>query len=69
MISRSIGTKVATSGDAIAKELPTGEVVSSVTSDAHRIGDLYFQMARFIGSLATYVVVSYVMFQSSVKLF
>lgn len=68
LISRSIGTKVATSGDAIAKELPTGEVVSSVTSDAHRIGDLYFQMARFIGSLATYVVVSYVMFQSSVKL-
>lgn len=67
-ISKLIGVKVAGSGDAISKELPTGEVVSSVTSDAHRIGDLYFQMARFVGSLATYVVVSYVMFQSSVKL-
>ncbi len=66
--SRLIGHKVSSAGDAISVELPTGEVVSSVTSDAHRIGDLYFQAARFFGSFATYIVVSYLMFQSSVKL-
>ncbi len=66
--SRLISDTVSTRGDAIREELPTGEVVSSVTSDAHRLGDLYFQTARFMGSLATYVVVGVFMLNTSVKL-
>lgn len=63
--SRLLGHTVATTGDAIRDELPTGEVVASVATDAHRIGDLYFQLARFFGSLATYVVVTIIMLATS----
>lgn len=66
--SRLIGETVNSTGDAIREELPTGEVVSSVTSDAHRLGDLYFQAARFMGSVATYVVVGIIMLNASLKL-
>lgn len=66
--SRLIGTQVDSTGSAISSELPTGEVVSSVTSDAHRIGDLFLMVATFIGSIATYIAVSIFMFQSSIKL-
>ncbi len=66
--ARLLGRKSASAGEAITVELPTGEVVSSVTGDAHRIGDLYFQAATFIGSVATYVAVSIYMFSASLKL-
>lgn len=66
--SRLLGRAVNHTGDAIREELPTGEVVSSVASDAHRLGDLYFQSARFMGSVVTYGVVGVVMYQTSPKL-
>ncbi len=66
--SRLLGRAVNHSGDVIRTELPTGEVVSSIASDAHRVGDLYFQAARFVGSVVAYIVVGVVLFQSSVKL-
>lgn len=66
--SRLLGRAVNHTGDAIREELPTGEVVSSVASDAHRLGDLYFQFAQFMGSVVTYGVVGVVMYQTSPKL-
>ncbi|WP_051196758.1 ABC transporter ATP-binding protein [Jonesia quinghaiensis] len=66
--SQLLGKKVSHSGDAIREELPTGEVVASVATDAHRIGDLYFQAAQFVGSMAAYVVVGAVMLSTSPRL-
>jgi len=66
--TRLIGESVSSTGDAIREELPTGEVVSSVTTDAHRLGDMYMQLARFVGSVATYAVVGIVMLNASLKL-
>ncbi len=34
------------SGDAITEELPTGEVVSTVASDAMRVGQLPLKVAK-----------------------
>lgn len=66
--SQLVGHHVTRTGSAITKELPTGEVVATVASDALRLGEIYAHSARFLGGVVTYVVVGIVLMQSSVPL-
>ncbi|MCU1432011.1 MAG: transporter transrane region [Actinotalea sp.] len=66
--SQLVGHHVSRTGDAITAELPTGEVVSTVASDSLRVGELYYLSARFVGGLVAYVVVAFVLLDSSTTL-
>lgn len=66
--SQLVGHHVTRTGSAITKELPTGEVVATVASDALRLGEIYAHSARFLGGVVTYVVVGFVLMGSSVPL-
>nr|WP_194719912.1 ABC transporter ATP-binding protein [Cellulosimicrobium arenosum] len=55
--SQLVGDVTASSGDAITEELPTGEVVSTVASDAMRVGQLFAMLGQFLGALGAYLVV------------
>ncbi|GAA4287733.1 ABC transporter ATP-binding protein [Georgenia daeguensis] len=66
--SRLVGHHVTRTGDAISDELPTGEVVSTVASDAFHIGNMMEVFPRFVGSVVAYVVVAVVVLQQSVPL-
>ncbi|MPV38658.1 ABC transporter ATP-binding protein, partial [Georgenia subflava] len=66
--SRLVGHHVTRTGDAISDELPTGEVVSTVASDAFHIGNVMEVFPRFVGSVVAFVVVAVVVLQQSVTL-
>jgi ABC-type multidrug transport system fused ATPase/permease subunit len=63
-----IGHHVATTGTAVTDEIPSGDVVNTVASDAMRIGGAYDVFARFMGAIAAWVVVSIILISSSVEL-
>lgn len=67
-ISELISNKITSTGDAVSEELPTGEVVASVATDAQRLGEVYAGSARFVGSVVAYVAVAIVMLNMSVSL-
>ncbi len=66
--SELVGRTAARSGHAITAKLPTGEVVSAVANDSLRIGELYANLARFIGSVVAYGIVAFLMLRESVTL-
>ena len=66
--SQVVGHHASRTGVALPRTLPTGEVVSTVASDAIRLGDVYEVTARFVGSMAAYVVVVALLWRSSVTL-
>ena len=63
-----IGHHVAQTGTAVTDEIPSGDVVNTVASDAMRIGGAYDVLARFMGAIAAWVVVSIILLSSSVEL-
>ncbi|QTE29927.1 ABC transporter transmembrane domain-containing protein [Pengzhenrongella sicca] len=63
--SQLIGHHVTRTGDAITAELPTGEVVATVASDALRMGEVYAITARFLGGVAAYAAIAIVLMRSS----
>ena len=63
-----VGHKVTRSGDALPQKFSTGEVVSTCASDAMRIGEIFDVAARLAGSVVGYLLVSYLVFQSSWQL-
>ncbi|SDC32511.1 ABC-type multidrug transport system, ATPase and permease component [Sanguibacter gelidistatuariae] len=67
-VSQLVGNKVSRSGDAVTETIPTGEVVATVASDSGRIGEFFFNSARFIGSLVAYIAVAILMLVTSLKL-
>lgn len=66
--SQLVGHHVTRTGDAVTAELPTGEVVATVASDALRVGEVFYVTARFIGGLVAYLVVAALLLDSSVVL-
>ena len=66
--SQLIGRHVTRTGDAVTAELPTGEVVATVASDALRTGDLYAILPRFVGGLAAFATIAVVLMNTSVAL-
>lgn len=63
-----LGRKVTGTGDALRREVPTGEVVATVASDAPRIADVYEFLGHFIGNLVAYLAVAVILMRSSVVL-
>jgi ABC-type multidrug transport system fused ATPase/permease subunit len=63
-----IGHHVAKTGTAVTDVIPSGDVVNTVASDAMRIGGAYDVLARFVGAIAAWIVVSVILISSSVEL-
>jgi len=63
-----IGHHVAHAGTAVMDEIPAGDVVNTVASDAMRIGGAYDVFARFIGAIVAWVVVSIILLSTSEEL-
>ncbi len=63
-----IGHHVSKTGTAVTDAIPSGDVVNTVASDAMRIGGAYDVLARFMGAIAAWVVVSIILISSSVEL-
>ena len=55
-------------GEALPRAVPTGEVVSTVSNDAMRLGGAYDVSARFAGAIASYVVIAVVLLRISAGL-
>ncbi len=68
MTVQVIGHHVAQTGTAVTDEIPSGDVVNTVASDAMRIGGAYDVLARFMGAIAAWIVVSFILISSSVEL-
>lgn len=66
--ARLVGHHVSGTGAAIRTELPTGEVVATVASDALRIGEVYAFAGRVLGGLAAYAVVATMLLRASTPL-
>lgn len=66
--SQLVTRTVSRSGHNITKELPTGEVVSSVANDTLRIGEVFAIVGQTIGSIATYGIVVVLMLNQSLTL-
>lgn len=67
-VSQLVGDKISRSGDAVTEDIPTGEVVSTVATDSGRVGEFYFNLARFVGSVVAYAVVAVLMLTTSLQL-
>ncbi len=63
-----IGHHIATTGTALTEEIPSGDVVNTVAADAMRIGGAYDVLARFVGSIVAWIVVSFILLSTSVEL-
>jgi len=63
-----LGDHTATTGSALPQQVPTGEVVATVASDAQRVGGMYDVFARFTGAVASYVVVAVILLRISMPL-
>ncbi|ALE93650.1 multidrug ABC transporter permease [Arthrobacter alpinus] len=66
--SQLVGYKVTRSGDALPQRFSTGEVVSTSASDAMRIGEIFDVSARLAGSVVGYLLVTFLVFQTSWQL-
>jgi ABC-type multidrug transport system fused ATPase/permease subunit len=67
-VAQLLGYQSADAGEALPRAIPTGEVVSTVTNDAMRLGGVYDVSARFSGAVASYVVIAVVLLNISVPL-
>jgi ABC-type multidrug transport system fused ATPase/permease subunit len=63
-----IGRHITTTGTALTDQIPAGDVVNTVAADAMRIGGAYDVLARFIGSIVAWIVVSFILLSTSVEL-
>lgn len=66
--SQQVGHHVTRTGDAVTDELPTGEVVATVASDALRMGEVYAILPRLVGGIAAYLVLGAVLLSTSAPL-
>ena len=66
--SHLIGRHLTTTGDALTEEVPAGDIVNTVMADAMRIGGTFDSSARFIGSIVSWLVVTFILLATSVKL-
>ncbi len=66
--SQLVGHHVTRTGDAITDELPTGEVVATVASDALRTGEVFSILPRLVGGIVAYLTLAAVLLTTSVPL-
>lgn len=58
----------ARTGPALPRRVTTGEVVSTIASDAMRVGGLFDVTQRFIGAVVSYAVVAVILLRTSMPL-
>ncbi len=63
-----IGHHIARTGTALTDEISSGDIVNTVAADAMRIGGAYDVLARFLGSIVAWIVVSIILLSTSVEL-
>lgn len=63
-----VGRHVTATGTALIDEIPAGDIVNTVAADAMRIGGTFDALPRFVGALASWVVVSFILLSTSVQL-
>ena len=63
-----VGHHLSVAGTALTDEIPSGDIVNTVGADAMRIGGAYEVLARFIGSIVAWIVVSLILLSTSVEL-
>jgi ABC-type multidrug transport system fused ATPase/permease subunit len=63
-----VGHHVARTGTAVPAEIPSGDVVNTVASDAMRIGGCYDVSARFAGAVVSWLVIAGILLSSSLRL-
>ena len=63
-----VGRHVAHQGTSVLDEIAAGDVVNTVASDAMRIGGGYDVLARFVGAIIAWIVVSVILLSTSVQL-
>ncbi|HUX04885.1 MAG TPA: ABC transporter ATP-binding protein [Acidimicrobiales bacterium] len=63
-----VGRHVTAAGTALIDEIPAGDIVNTVAADAMRIGGTFDALPRFVGALASWVVVSFILLGTSVQL-
>ena len=63
-----IGRQLSATGTAMTDEIPAGDIVNTVASDAMRIGSVYDSFARFSGAIVAWIVVSFILLDTSVQL-
>lgn len=60
-----VGRHITTSGTALTDVIPSGDIVNSVGADAPRIGMAFDSLARFIGAIVSWLIVSVILLSSS----
>jgi ABC-type multidrug transport system fused ATPase/permease subunit len=60
-----VGRHLGYAGTGVTDEIPAGDVVTTVASDAMRIGGAYDVIPRFIGAIVAWVVVAVILISSS----
>ena len=63
-----IGRHVSTTGTALTDEIPAGDIVNTVAADAMRIGGAFDVLARFVGAVIAWIVVSFILLSTSMEL-
>jgi len=63
-----VGKHISVVGTALTDEIPSGDIVNTVAADAMRIGGAYDVLARFVGSIVAWIVVSLILLSTSVEL-
>ncbi len=63
-----VGRHLSQAGTAVAEEIPSGDVVNTVASDAMRIGGAFDVTARFIGAIVAWAVVAVILLRASTEL-
>ena len=63
-----IGRHITATGDALTDEIPAGDIVNTVMADAMRVGGTFDSLARFIGSIISWLVVTAILLATSVQL-
>jgi ABC-type multidrug transport system fused ATPase/permease subunit len=63
-----VGRRMVAAGTAVTDKVPSGDIVNTVGADAARIGGAFDVLARFIGSVVSWLVVSFLLLSTSLQL-
>jgi ABC-type multidrug transport system fused ATPase/permease subunit len=63
-----LGRHMASVGPALTEEIASGDVVNTANSDAIRVGNAFDSLARFLGAIVSWIVVSFILLSTSVSL-
>ena len=63
-----VGRHLSSAGSAVTDVVPAGDVVNTVAADAMRVGGAFDSLARFLGAILAWIVVSFILLSTSIQL-